>query len=578
MARRPDPPVRDPLRSPALARRRRAIPVIALALVALVFGIIEGAGPRDAAQRRLAERYAAAWSRGDYGALYALVDPGTRDRLPYDRFVHAYRAAAATATVSGARPGRAGASGGGEAVALTVYTRVFGELRLTQRLPMTGGPTGPVVRWSENLVFPGLRPGERLSRQTQLPARTTLLTREGTVLAGGAPGPDGQRSSPLGSAATAISGRIGPIPKGQELEFEATGVPPGSQVGITGLERALEEQLHGSPGGVLRAGSRTLASAAPHAAAPVRSTISAHLQGAAVTALGSRTGGVVALRPDGELLAAAGLPLSDLQPPGSTFKIITVTGALEAGIANPGTQFPVQTAATLSGVKLQNANGESCGGTLTEAFAISCNSVFAPLGAKLGAGRLVSVAQRFGFNDPPGIPGAATSTIPPAARIGDDLAVGSTAIGQGDVQASALQMAIAAATIGNEGRRPRPTVLPGPPAPMVTATSPRVARLVRSLMLEVVRSGTGTSAQVPGVKVAGKTGTAELRSTVCTPADPSGCAASGDPRNTDAWFVAFAPALAPRVVVGAVLWCAGAGGDTAAPLAADVLRAGLSGR
>ena len=82
-------------------------------------------------------------------------------------------------------------------------------------------------------------------------------------------------------------------------------------------------------------------------------------------------------------------------------------------------------------MKLENANGEYCGGTLAHAFAVSCNSVFAPLGAKLGATRLVAIAERFGFNQAPDIAGAATSSIPPPPEIGDDLAVGSSAIGQG---------------------------------------------------------------------------------------------------------------------------------------------------
>ena len=94
----------------------------------------------------------------------------------------------------------------------------------------------------------------------------------------------------------------------------------------------------------------------------------------------------------------AGIGLNGLQPPGSTFKMITLSGALQAGIANAHTVFPYASYATLDGVKLNNANGENCGGTLELAFAVSCNSVFSPLGVKLGAGRLVSMAERFGFN------------------------------------------------------------------------------------------------------------------------------------------------------------------------------------
>ncbi|MCW2995292.1 MAG: hypothetical protein JWQ18_2787, partial [Conexibacter sp.] len=318
------------------------------------------------------------------------------------------------------------------------------------------------------------------------------------------------------------------------------------------------------------------------------------IQEAAVAALAGRLGGVVAIRPKtGEVLAAAGIGFSGLQPPGSTFKIITATSALENGIAKPTDTFPVQTAATLEGVELQNANGESCGGTLAVSFALSCNSVFAPLGAKLGAAKLVATAERFGFNTPTGITGAATASIPPAAEIGDDLAVGSSAIGQGRVQATALQMAIVAATIGLRGHRPDVTLDPDRfkgDAPTHEATSAKVARTVEKLMLGVVRYGTGTSAAIPGVKIAGKTGTAELKSTQACKPDPDNAAGGSescvqdqqqqaDTTDTDAWFSSYAPAGNghPRIAVGVLLVGAGAGGDTAAPAARQVLLAGLKG-
>src|SRR5581483_10797115 len=100
------------------------------------------------------------------------------------------------------------------------------------------------------------------------------------------------------------------------------------------------------------------------------------------------------------------------------------------------TMFPYATYATLDGVTLNNANGENCGGSLETAFAVSCNSVFTPLGVKLGAPRLVATAERFGFNRDPGVPGAARSSLPAADAIQGELAVGSTAIGQGEVLAT----------------------------------------------------------------------------------------------------------------------------------------------
>ncbi len=247
----------------------------------------------------------------------------------------------------------------------------------------------------------------------------------------------------------------------------------------------------------------------------MRTTISPTLQRVAAEALGGQLGGVVAMDPaNGEILAVAGLGIDDLQPPGSTFKMVTVTAALEAKVASLKSVFPYATSATLDGVKLENANGEDCGGSLALAFAVSCNSVFAPLGVKVGADRLVATAESFGFNHPPGLPGAVESTLPPASQIQGELDLGSTSIGQGQVQASALQMVRIAATVGDGGRRPTPTFEAQPSTP-VRVMSAATARTVRSLMIGVVREGTGTAAAIPGVVVAGKTGTAELGVPAC---------------------------------------------------------------
>ncbi|MDP8968437.1 MAG: penicillin-binding transpeptidase domain-containing protein, partial [Actinomycetota bacterium] len=323
----------------------------------------------------------------------------------------------------------------------------------------------------------------------------------------------------------------------------------------------------------------------PRPAKPVRSSIDPSVQRAAVAAKGERLGGVAVVRPrTGEILALAGIAFSGLQPPGSTFKIVTLAGVLEADLAGPNSKYPVQTKTTLEGVELENANGESCGGTLRDSFAHSCNSVFAPLGARLGAARLVQTAEKFGFNREIGIAGAATSTIPPASEIGDDLAVGSSAIGQGRVQATALQMAWVAATIAGRGKRPRLTLERGRTPQRTQVIDAGVARLVGQMMEAVVREGTGTSAQIAGVRVAGKTGTAELKDTSgpdCVPSpDPAVAtqcppAQADDPTDTDAWFAAYAPARNPRVAVGVLLVQAGSGGETAAPVAREVLVAGL---
>jgi cell division protein FtsI/penicillin-binding protein 2 len=379
-----------------------------------------------------------------------------------------------------------------------------------------------------------------------------------------------------------VVGSIGVAPAARAAALEAQGVPAGAAVGLTGLEREFDDQLRGTPGGVLYAGKRVLASSSPQRGSTAKTTIDPKVQKAAVDALAGRFGGIAVVRPrDGEVLALAGIASSAPQPPGSTFKIVTLAGALQSGVVKRGTSFPVRTFATLEGVELENANGESCGGSLEASFAESCNSVFAPLGAKLGANRLVATAQRFGFNEAPSLVGAAKSTIPGAREIGDDLAVGSSAIGQGKVLATPLLMATIASAIGEHGMRPLPALSKETAGRRVRATTPAVARTIGRYMRSVVRSGTGAAAAIPGVAVAGKTGTAELRTTV--KADPQPLQPGQDPppppandtSDTDAWFTAFAPAGRPRVAVAVLLVGQGAGGATAAPAARQVLQAAL---
>ncbi len=300
----------------------------------------------------------------------------------------------------------------------------------------------------------------------------------------------------------------------------------------------------------------------------VQTTIVPAIERAAINAIAGRYAAMAAIDPrTGAILALVGFAFSVLQPPGSTMKIITATAALQAGIVKLSDTFPVATSATIDGYTLENAGGEACGGTLLNAFAVSCNSVFAPLGARLGASRLVQTAERFGFDQRPPIAGAAESQIPPAATIGSALAVGSSAIGQGRVQASTLEMTDVAATIAMGGRRPVPTLLAHRPPRFVPVTSARVARQVQRMMVAVVQFGTGTAAQIPGVQVAGKTGTAELRDTATLGASSA--------QNTDAWFVGYAPVGHPRIVVGALFPSQGSGGATAAPPVHDVLVAAL---
>jgi penicillin-binding protein A len=566
---------RSPSSPPRSRRLRRLVPLLVLGIGAFAGGLITGAR-HEPTERRLANRFVQAWEREQYADMYAMLTPRARAETSLRAFARAYRRASTTATVRQLTAGRAHDPVEETVdVPMTASTRIFGELESSVTLPLGEDVGGePAIEWAPHLVFPGLRRGEKLRRETRLPERGTIRARDGSRMAYGE-----DRLSDLDPEASEIAGRIGPAPPERADELAARGIPADAPVGISGLEREFDAELAGSPGGELLAGTRVLAGVAAEPGRSVRSTIDPDIQRAAVRALAGRYGGIAAVRPrTGEVLALAGVAFSAPQPPGSVFKIVTLTAALEAHTVRRNETFPVQTAAMLEGIELENANGESCGGSLINSFAHSCNSVFAPMGAELGAEKLVAAAERFGFNEDPRLQGAARSTIPAASEIGDDLAVGSTAIGQGKVLTTPLQMALIAAAIGEDGRLMRPTLRRGVRAEASQATRPGIARFVDRAMRAVVTSGTGVGARLPGVVVAGKTGTAELRSTVSEdpePLEPGEPPPEDDPTDTDAWFAAYAPAGNPRIAVAALLIAQGAGGEVAAPVAAQVIDAAV---
>jgi penicillin-binding protein A len=543
----------------------RTAPVILLAAAAFAAGALLATGP-GRSEAHMVRRYVTAWQNDDVAEMYGLLDSRSRALTSETGFARELELTEATATLRSIRVLHVGSLNGGLfPILMRADTRLWGPLTETLEVPVTGSGSGARVHLERSLLFPGLRPGESLHRRIALPARATLLASDGTPLA---EGPD--RSSPIPDVAIQIVGTLGPIPRLQAAAYAAQGYPSGAQVGQDGLEGIFQSRLVGRLGGKLLAGRRVLADAKPVQAHAVTTTIDPAMEQAAVSALGGQYAGMAVMNPrTGALEALAGIAFSALQPPGSTMKIITITAALTAGIVKLGTTFPIQSSTTIDGFTMQNASGEDCGGTLLNAFAVSCNSVFAPLGVKLGGARLVAMAERFGFNQPSSIPGAAESTIPSAAQIGDSLAVGSSAIGQGDVQTTPLEMTDVAATIAMGGRRPIPTLLAHQRPRFVRVTTPAIAHEVQQAMVAVVDYGTGTAAQIPGVVVAGKTGTAELKDTGTGSTGPSTAA------DTDAWFVGYAPVGHPHVVAGALFPNQGAGGAAAAPPVHDVIAAAL---
>jgi len=573
-------------RNEAERRRRlltRSLPLALVAIVAFVIGIATGAP--GSPEKDAANRFAEAWEAEDFKAMYAELNEASRAQVDRQEFEAAYREAEQVSTARTLEAGSAGDpqqtdAGTTVPIEMTVATVAFGSLEETLELPFADGG----VEWDESLAFPGLERGEELAADVELAERAPILARDGTVLA---EGPAQEREHPIGSAAVDVTGEVGEASEEELARLARHGFPPETPVGISGLERAFNDRLSGKPGGSLLAvaadGSsvRTLAKSKPQPGAPVKTTIDADLQETAVAALAGRSGGVTVLDTrNGDVRALAGQAFSAPQPPGSTFKVVTTTAALEAGEVSLDDEFEITDGINVGGRFLNNANGEFCGGTFRESFAESCNAVFAPLGPAVGNDKLVETAESFGFNSPPTLyaPRIVSevepeeSTIP--TEIGEEIDLGVSAIGQGEVLATPLEMASVSQTVANGGvRLPNSIVLNKklrPDADPVRVMSKKTADELTELMIGVVTEGTGTAGAIAEAQVAGKTGTAEL-------GPKPGEEDSDNPvQIKDAWFTAFAPAEKPRLAVGVLLIEAeAAGGEVAAPIASEVLAAGL---
>jgi len=559
------------------------LPLAIVALVAFIIGI--AAGAPGSPEREAANRFTEAWEAKSFKAMYAELSEGSQARVDRKEFEAAYRDAEQVATARAFAAGAAGdaeESGSGKLVAveMTVATVAFGTLEAEVQLPFVDGG----IEWDESLAFPGLKEGEELAADVELAERAPILARDGTPLA---EGPAEEREHPLGGAAIDVTGEVGEAPEEELAKLARHGFPPEAPVGISGLERAFNTRLAGKPGGSLLAvagdGSsvRTLAKSKPQPGAPVKTTIDPDLQETAVAALAGRVGGVAVLDTrSGDVRALAGQAFSAPQPPGSTFKVVTTTAALEAGEVSLDDEFEISNGINVGGRFLNNANGEYCGGTFRESFAESCNAVFAPLGPAVGNDKLVETAEAYGFNSPPALyapriireVGPEESTIP--TEIGEDIDLGVSAIGQGEVLATPLEMASVSQTVANDGVRLPTSIVANkklrPDAEPVRVMSKKTAGELTELMIGVVTEGTGTAGAVSEAQVAGKTGTAEL-------GPKPGEEDSDNPvQIKDAWFTAFAPAEKPRLAVGVLLIEAeAAGGEVAAPIASEVLSAGL---
>lgn len=387
--------------------------------------------------------------------------------------------------------------------------------------------------------------------------------------------------------------------------------------GRSGIEQTNNQLLSGSADALFWSRLSDLFAGREQEGASVELTLSADMQRAAVEAMGDQRGTVVALDPrTGEILTLVSLPSFDLSslashdtsvvnenyqalsadpdeplanralagdtyPPGSVFKLVVAAAALDAGYT-PDTEVyaPRELPLPQTSNTIKNFEGGACAAddhtTLEDALRTSCNTAFADLGMALGWGAIERKAQQFGWGESLEVPQrVATSRLPQQP---DAPQTAMSSLGQFDVRATGLQLAMVAAGIANDGVVMEPFMVKSvrssnlaiieqaQPRALGTAMSPQTAAYLQQMMVTVVEDGTGRPARIDGVTVAGKTGTAET-------------GVGGPPH---ALFVAFAPADNPVVAVAVIVENGGdagseaTGGRVAAPIARAVIEAALA--
>jgi peptidoglycan glycosyltransferase len=335
----------------------------------------------------------------------------------------------------------------------------------------------------------------------------------------------------------------------------------------------------------------------------VYTTLDAKAQRLAVQGLAGRVGSVVALDPrTGAVLTMYANPTFDNNhaaklrpgesefnnstqaawPPGSTFKVVTAAAAIDSGMYTPNSVINGKSPRTVSGVPLQNDNNQSFGDiSLTEALTFSVNTVFAQVAEHVGRKTMTEYMKRFGFYSRPPLDypaGQIRASVPinfhgkPFPPASPDEDIGRIGIGQGGLLVTPLQMAMVAAAVANGGTLMKPhltdkvvdqdgrTVKTVDPSVYQQVMKPSTAQALSQMMRRVVEEGTGQPAQLGGISVAGKTGTASI-----------GATGSG---LTEPWFIGFAPANNPKVAVAVTVarTQGGFGATVAAPIAKEIIQ------
>ena len=418
--------------------------------------------------------------------------------------------------------------------------------------------------------------------------RGVILADDGSVLAKSVPAADHtwKRRYPTGSLFSQPVGYLNAL-EGQAVGLELSLGPQlrGQQTGLTSIFGQLSPNPVGND---------------------VYTTLDPTAQRLAVSQLAGRRGAVVALNPrNGAVLAmyanptyndnrpnATGANVSRFNrvtqagyPPGSTFKVVTAAAALDTGRYTPTSIIDGKSPLIVSGVPLENDGNTNWGPiTLTTALTNSVNTVFAQVGQAVGKQTMAKYMKRFGFYSTPPLDYPSNEMAASGERLGTKLLsptsglidLGRMSIGQDKLTVTPLQMAMVAAAVANDGKLMVPhlatkvvnqngqTVQTIQPQVYNQVMKPSTAHELAQMMTDVVEEGTGQPAQLNGIHVAGKTGTADV---------------GGNGANiTDAWFIGFAPVENPKVVVAAVLEDTPGefGGAVAAPIAAQMIKLLLS--
>ncbi|TQL94808.1 MecA-like transpeptidase family protein [Actinoallomurus bryophytorum] len=473
----------------------------------------------SATPEEAARRYFAAWGRGDNDGMRRLVDDPPAD------FAYQHRTLSKALHVQavGFEPARPVRQGNTASVDYKVERELSGigtwSFHAVLRLGRRHGRWW--VRWSPATLYPSLADGGQLVLARLAAAPSAPVAADGKQL---------PADSSVQPYLADVADRFGPDDAGD----------PGWAVELW------------NPG---RAAQRVKLLGGDHAK-PVRTTLDRRLQTAADRAVGSAPAALVALRPStGEIVAIADRleepkgALLGLNPPGSTFKVITGAAVLDGGMS-PGASVACPAVTVAAQRTIHNAGDFALGSVpLTRAFAESCNTTFARLGVTAGTHRLADAAKAFGFGShfDPGV--AAYSGDFPKDAQGNALAEAS--IGQGKVQATTLDMAVVAAAVGDGTyRSPRLVVEHLVGHREARRLPAAVAGGLRSMMGAVVSYGTAAHAHLPA-GTHGKTGTAEY----------------GSAGHTHAWFIGYRGDLAFAVYVER----GGEGGKVAAPIAARFL-------